>query len=157
MEALNLYNEDDNDSDDDSIVITHHHLQLNVRKAMRNTKIYTDSLLINTVSTCSVFNCEKMLINVKKRNKTLRAFTSGRHQDSNLVGNLPGFFQVWFNPYSMINILAWSNVREISCITVNTAKEDAINAHIGKERVIKFVEVESGLYLLQNQSNDNKK
>ena len=34
------------------------------------------------------------------------------------------------------------------------AKENAINVHIGEGKVIKFVEVELGLYLLQTQSND---
>ena len=94
MEALTIYDEDKDDSDDDSIVITYQYLQLNVWKSMRTTKLHTDSVLINTGSTCLVFNCEKILINVKKSNQTLRAFTNGGHQELNLIGDLPGFFQV---------------------------------------------------------------
>ena len=123
---------------------------------MRTTKLHTDSVLIDTGSTCPGFNYKKMLINVKKSNQTLRAFTNRGNQDSNLVGNLPGFFQIWFNPKLMINVLA-SNVRKRFYITVDIEKEDILNVLIGEGRIIKFVEVKSGLYLLQNQSNDTKK
>ena len=57
----------------------------------------------------------------------------------------------------MTNILAWIDVRKRFCITVNTAKENIIHVHTGERRIIKFVEVKSGLYLLQNQSDDTNK
>ena len=148
---------DDSNSDGDLIVITYQYLQLNFRKSTRPTKLHKDIVMINTGSTCSVFNCEKMFIHVKKSNKMLGTFTNGGHQISSLVGNLPVFFLVWFNPKSMINILAGSDARKRFRITVDTVKENAISVHIREGKVIKFAEVESGLYLLQNQSNDTKK
>ena len=86
-----LFDENSYDSDDDLIVITYQYLQLNVRKSMRSTKLHKYSVLIDTGSTYSVFNCKKILVNVKKSNKMLRTFTNGGDQDSNLVGNLPVF------------------------------------------------------------------
>ena len=77
MEALTLFDEDNNDSDDNSIVITYQYLQLHVRKAKRSVKLHKDSVLIDTGSTCSVSNYTKMIVNVRKNSKTLRAFTNG--------------------------------------------------------------------------------
>jgi len=122
MEVLTLDNKDDNDSDDDSIVTTYQYLQLNFSKSMRTTKLHTYIVLIVTGLTCSVFNYEKMLINVKKSNNMLRAVINDKHQDSNLVSNLPCLFQIWFNLKSIINILAWSNAMKRFCITVDTIK-----------------------------------
>ena len=52
----------------------------------------------------------------------------------------------------------WSNVREKFCITVDTTVENAIIVHVEEGKTIKFVEVGSDLYLLQNPTNiTNKK
>ena len=55
---------------------------------------------------------EKMLINIRKSKKTLRAYSNGGFQDSDTEGDFPGMFKVWYNPKSMLNILAFSDVRK---------------------------------------------
>ena len=81
---------------------------------------YDYSILIDTGSTFSVINFSKMLINVRKSNKTLRAIMNTRSQDHVLKADLPGFFEVWYNPASKLNILAWSDVRKKFRITSDT-------------------------------------
>ena len=63
-------------------------MQINNNKVVRSRKLSKDNILIDTGSICSVFNCKKMIVNVKKSNKTLRAYANGGHQNSNLEGEL---------------------------------------------------------------------
>ena len=100
-----------------------------------------------------------MLINIRKKGITLRAFTNGGYQDSNFIGDLPGFFQVWYNPQYMVNILPLSDVRKRFRITIDTALEAAILIHLDDGSIIKFEEVGSGLYLFKSKKlkQSNKK
>ena len=49
----------------------------------------------------------------------MRAYTNGGHQDSVYKGYLPGFFEVWYNPQSMLNILSMKDVRKKYRITMD--------------------------------------
>jgi hypothetical protein len=136
--------------DDDSIVVS---LQFVHGKESR----YKDTdILIDTGSTCSVIMNKKMLLNVTESSKTLRAYTNGGHQDSNQEGDFPGFFKVWYNPKSMLNILSFKDVRKRFRVTVDTGVEAAICVHLDDGKVLKFKEVESGLYLLSSSDKFTK-
>ena len=50
----------------------------------------------------------------------------------------------------MLNILSFKDVRNKFRITVDTAIENTINVHISQDKVLRFEEVESGLYLLRS-------
>ena len=106
-----------------------------------------DSVLIDTGSIVSVFKNEKLLEGVSEVNQTMRALTNGGHQDSRMKGILPGFFPVWLNPNSRLNILAWSDVRRKFRITADTGVENAIIVYLNDNETMTFREVESGLYL----------
>ena len=73
----------------------------------------------------------KNLINGKVSGKTLRAYTNGSHQDFKLVGDLPGFFEVWLNSESMFNIYTWSDVRKKFRIAIDTYIETLIILYVG--------------------------
>jgi hypothetical protein len=98
-----------------------------------------------------------MLINIQKSEKTLRAYTNGGHQDFTETADLPGFFKVWYNPLSMVNILSWADVRKRFCITADTNDGAFINVHLDDGRILRFQEIESGLYLFNNRTNKLKK
>ena len=104
------------------------------------------ALLIDTGSTCSVVMNESLLEDVHESNTVLRAYTNGGHQDSRFMGNLPGFFPVWFNPDSLLNILSFSDVCAHFRVTVDTANEDAIMVHL-RHGILKFICMENGLYM----------
>ena len=57
----------------------------------------------------------------------------------------------------MLNILSFKDVRKRFKVTVDTSIENAICVHTDDGKVLKFVEVESGLYLLQNNKPDTNK
>ena len=98
-----------------------------------------------------------MLINVKKSKKILRAYTNGGHQDSNQEGDFPGFFKVWFNLKSRVNILSFKDVRKRFRVTVDTDIENAVYIHLDNGSVTKFKEVESGIYLLSSSNYTKQK
>ena len=83
----------------------------------------------------------------------MKAYTNGGRQDSTQVADLPGFFTVWFNPASMLNILSWADVRAKYRITVDTDLGSYISVHLSATRVMIFEEVATGLYLFRNKAH----
>ena len=116
-----------------------------------------DDILLDTGSTVSVFKNSKILTDIRKTGQTLRALTNGGHQDSNMKEILPGFFPVWFNEKSRLNILAWRDVRERFRIAADTDQANEITVHMDDNKKMRFMEVDSGLYLYRIKSNDNTK
>ena len=78
----------------------------------------------------------------------MHTLTKRSHKDSNLVGDLPGFFPVWFNKYFMINILSFVDILNVYCITIDSEVAVAINVHTKNNNIILLKEVASGLYVL---------
>jgi hypothetical protein len=68
------------------------------------------------------------------------------HQDTHLVGDLPGFGQVWYNEKSLANILSLAEVRKICRVTMDTseAAELVVYKHNGDK--LRFIESGNGLY-----------
>ena len=48
---------------------------------------------------------------------------------TNEEGDLPGFFTVYYNPKSLMNIIAFSDMRRRFRVTVDTSKENEILVH----------------------------
>ena len=69
---------------------------------------------------------------------------------------LPGFFEVWYNPNSMMNILSSGEVAQRFRVTMDTAVANTINVHIDEDSgaIMKFREMRSGLYVLETNNND---
>ena len=150
--------ENTEDSSDDESVI------MDFQFAMDSIGLYDDkAILIDTGSTFSVMKNPKMVIDIKKSKKVMKAETNGGVQESNYKALLPGFFEVWFNTKSKFNILSWADVRKKFRITSDTDKEDSINVHLSRNKIMKFVEISSGLYIwrpkgvvLDEDKNTNK-
>ena len=151
MHAAVIEENSDWDSDEDSLVISFTYLTNRERVKPDRTKV-----LIDTGSNCSVFNNIEMLENVRKSKHKLKAYTNGGSHESEYKGFLPGFFEVWYNPNSMINILSFNDVSEKFRITMDTAEENAILVHVDEEngRVMRFKSIDAGLYILDANDND---
>lgn len=109
------------------------------------------SILLDTGSNCSVFNNPKLLQNIRRSDSALRAFTNGGFQDSFDAGHFPGFFDMWFNPHNMVNILSFAEVCARYRVTLDTATRNAFHVHLDDGTKMVFDEVDSGLYMF----NDN--
>jgi len=149
MDGAVIEENSDDGSDEDDVVIgfTHHTMERG------RTQVDKDSVLLDTGSNCSVFNNAEFLTNIRKSERTLRAFTNGGSQDSTHIGYLDNFFDVWFNPNSMMNILSFSEVGKKYRITFDSATEKDIVVHGVNGKNLRFKEVSSGLYLLDNPKN----
>ena len=118
-----------------------------------NDNKYKDTdILIDTGSTFSVLKNPQMILNIKESERKMKAYTNGGRQDFTLVGDLPGFFRVWYNPKSMINTLVWADIANKYRIISDTAKGRFITDHLSETRRMIFVEVESGLYLFRDRA-----
>ena len=98
---------------------------------------------------------EEMLLNIRDSAKTLRAVSNLGSQDHNQVGDLPGFFTVWYNPESKLNILAWTDVRKRFRIMSDTSVSNSIFVHLEDGRQMEFKEIQSGLYMWRPNSKVN--
>ena len=72
---------------------------------------------------------------------------------TNKEGDLPGFFKVYYNPDSLMNILSLSNMRKRFRIAMDMGKDAAILVHIVENKVMKFIEVCLGLYIWRPEHN----
>jgi hypothetical protein len=105
-------------------------------------------VLLDSGSSCSVFCDDSFLTNIQQSEHTLKAFTNGGSQESTYRGDLGGFFRVWYNPESLINILSWSEVASQFRITTDSAIDDSIFIHIADGITIRFNCINEGIYLL---------
>ena len=96
-----------------------------------------------------------MLLNIRKSKRILHAISNGGDQDHNKIGDLPGFFTVWYNPESKLNILAWSDARKRFRITSDTGISNSIFAHLDDGKKMEFKEIQSGIYVLIPISESN--
>ena len=127
--------------------IAHAVSMTNTEKKLRKTYLDTD-LLIDTESTCSVFKNLRMLTDVKQSKTVMRIVSNGEHQDSRLNGMFPGFFCMWLNPDSLLNILLMSDVIDHFRVTMDLNVNNAINVHLNANKVLKFKNIKPGLYML---------
>ena len=62
-----------------------------------------------------------------------------------MAGYFPGFFEVWYNKDSMVNILSFSDACKKYRITFDMDIKVTTNVHLKDRRIMKFEEVESGV------------
>ena len=74
---------------------------------------------------------------------------------TDMEGDWLGFFMVYFNPKLLVIIIAFCDMIKRFRITMNTDKEVAILVHIGEDRIMPFVEIGAGLYVLKPEHNSN--
>ena len=104
-------------------------------------------------STFSVYNNPKMLINLRKYKRPSSGVSNGGVLTTDLEGDLPGFFTVYHNPESLMNILALSDMRKRFWVTMDTSVEVAMLVHISDTQVMRFVEIDAGLYIWKPETN----
>ena len=111
----------------------------------------SSDILLEPGSSCSVLNNDEILENIVDSKTTLRCYTNGGHQYSHKKGYFPGFFYVWYNIMSMLNILSFAEVRNKFRITMDTNNETSMTVHLKNNKIVIFDEVSSGLYLFKGK------
>ena len=103
-------------------------------------------VLLDSQSTISVFRNASLLSNIRPSTHPLTVYTNGGHQVSRLLGDIPNFGEVWYNPQSLANILSLAAVRQRCRITMDTAGDPSISVHRRDGSVMIFRESAMGLY-----------
>ena len=99
------------------------------REIKRQGNICKYWILLNSESTIDIIRDENLLRNIRRveEGQEMRCFTNGGHQDSVLIGDLPGYDTVWYNPDSIANILSLARVSRSRRVTIDTGVENCFN------------------------------
>ena len=104
-------------------------------------------VLLDSQSTVSVFCNRSLLMNIRPSANAMTVHTNGGSQTSHLVGDVPNFGTVWFNPDSIANILSLAAVRRVCRVTMDSAGDASFLVHRTDKPPLVFHEVNSGLYV----------
>jgi hypothetical protein len=108
--------------------------------------ILSSWVLLDSESTISVFRNSKLLRNIRKSKSKVTVHTDGGTQISKLIGDIPNFGILQYNPQSIANILSLAAVRKVCRITMDSVIEHAFLVHRKDGSIMKFIEFYSGLY-----------
>ena len=98
----------DSNDDDDSNPYPHFMFAQRLSGTIGDAEMVSHNhILLYNVSSCSVFKNKRLLRNIHHDSAGIRAYTNGAHQDSHLHGIFQKFFEIWYNPKSILNILSY--------------------------------------------------
>jgi hypothetical protein len=105
-----------------------------------------DVFILDTGSTigATVTNPD-LLTGLRTSKKKLRMATNAGSKEMNLVGEVIGFGEAWYDPDMLTNIFSFSRMADKFRVQYDSAKEDAILVHTDNG-VIKFERTPEGLY-----------
>ena len=106
----------------------------------------TNWILLDNQSTVDVFQNRKFLTNIRDSGKTMKIHCNAGTATTRLVGNLPGYGEVWFHPEGIANILSLSRVKEKYWVTFNSKNGNKFLVHKGDGSTRIFSESKQGLY-----------
>ena len=66
-----------------------------------------------------------------------------------------GFFHVWVNTRSLLNILAMNDVTNRFRVTMDSSIDHTIMVHLDNGEMLRFEKIGSGLYMLSNMNRRN--
>ena len=117
------------------------------REVMRQGSISKYWILLDSESTIDIVSDKRLLVNVRKveKGKEMRCVTNGGYHDSDMIGDLPGYGTVWYNPTSIANILSLARVSENRRVTMDSSVENCFNVYMSDGTVQKFLKSKRGL------------
>jgi len=117
--------------------------------------VSTNWILLDNQSTVDVFQNRRFLTNIRDSGKTMKIHCNAGTATTRLIGDLPGYGEVWFHPKGIANILSLSKVKEKHRVTFDSANGNKFMVHKDDGSVRIFAESRQGLYYY-DAGNDRK-
>ena len=117
-----------------------------ILKQSKGSAVSKDWILLDSQSTVDVFYNARLLQNIRKVNRTLDIHCNAGVASTDMVGGIPGYDTVWYNPTGITNILSLSRAIKIFTITYDSVNGNEFRIHKenGEDRL--FRQYENGLY-----------
>jgi len=81
-----------------------------------------------------------LLTGIRQSQQSLKVFTNGGMQTSNLIGEVWNLGTMWYNPESLANILSLAEVQKKFRVTMDTSFKLALCMHCCDVSIMKFVD-----------------
>ena len=85
-------------------------------------KKYHNTILIDTGSSFSCVNSKNLIVNLRKSENPINVISNGGTLPNNMEGDIHGWFTVYYNPKSIMNIFSFKDVRKRFRVTLDTAE-----------------------------------
>ena len=103
-------------------------------------------ILLDSQSIIDMFSNPDLLSNIRSSKQTMRVRGTGGVENTNMIGDLPGYGQVWYKEGGIANMLSLSRVVKIYNVTFDSNKGDYFIVHRPSSFNLHFCRSKEGLY-----------
>jgi hypothetical protein len=107
-------------------------------------------ILLDNQSTVNVFSNKHLLTNIRESDESMSIMCNAGLAKMNLIGDLPGYGEVWFNPNGIANILSMSEVEKDYPITY---ENQTFTIHKDADTKRHFTKSKQGRYYMDTEES----